>query len=71
VRPPAEERVDQVTERMQDSVKNMLIRIESELDAADSKIGQKLHLLVRFWPFNWCIMLNLAHHAMWIHQHNA
>lgn len=47
VRPPVEERVDHVTESMQSSVQNMLIRIESELDAADNKIGQKLHLLVR------------------------
>jgi hypothetical protein len=38
--------VDEVTEQMKSSVQNMLIRIESELDAADSKIGQKLHLLV-------------------------
>ena len=45
VRPPVEERVDQVTGRMQSSVQNMLFRIESELDAADNKIGQKLHLL--------------------------
>ena len=50
VRPPTEERLDHVTGRMQSSVQNMLIRIESELDAADNKIGKKLHLLARPLP---------------------
>lgn len=49
---PAEERVDHVTENMQASIQNMLIRIESELDAADSTIGQKLHLLVCLMPWS-------------------
>lgn len=44
-RPASEEKPDPATERMAASVKNMLIRIESELDATDDKIGAKLHLL--------------------------
>jgi hypothetical protein len=44
-RPASEEKKDAVTERMAESVKDMLIRLESELDATEHKIGQKLHLL--------------------------
>ena len=45
VRPPSESKDAQVTQQVADYVSNILIRIEEDIDNADTKIGEKLHLL--------------------------
>jgi hypothetical protein len=46
VRPTDEqENTDKITQQVENRVKNMLIRIEADLDTAEDNIGQKLHLL--------------------------
>lgn len=46
VRPQYEqETTDRITQQVSDRVKSMLIRIEADLDKAESRIGKKLHLL--------------------------
>eukprot|EP00892_Ulva_mutabilis_P004804 jgi/Ulvmu1/2696/UM014_0152.1 len=46
VRPSGEvQAADEMTESVSKSVNDMLIRIEGELDRADSQIGEKLHVL--------------------------
>lgn len=46
VRPGGEQATpDVMTESVSKSVNDMLIRIEGELDRADSQIGEKMHVL--------------------------
>lgn len=46
VRPTDEqENTDKITQQVENRVKNMLIRIEADLDKAEDKIGHRLHLL--------------------------
>lgn len=46
VRPEVEQQMhDGMTESVSKSVTDMLIRIEGELDRADSQIGEKMHVL--------------------------
>ena len=46
VRPGSEQQMpDDMTESVSKSVNDMLIRIEGELDRADSQIGEKMHVL--------------------------